>query len=132
VRNTNSQTLRDLLLAGEFAAIMGERNVDPANVRPVIADSDAAGEQWSKRTGVVPVNHILSVRSALLTQHPWLAAELMRLFDEARRMSGAKGTGALPYGLGPNRDAMQMLCDFAADQKLTSKSFRVDDVFAAS
>ena len=131
VRNTKSQTLRELLLAGEFAAIMGERHVDPANVRPVIADSDTAGEEWSRRTGIVPVNHILSVRSALLQRHPWLAVELMQIFDEARRAAGAQGIAALPYGLEPNRDAMQMLCDFAADQKLTSKVFHVDDVFAA-
>lgn len=131
VRNIKSQTLRELLLAGEVAAIMGERNVDPTDVRSVIADSDAAGEQWSKATGVFPVNHILSIRSALLQEHPWLAAELMRMFEAARLASGAQGTAAMPYGRGPNRDAMQMLCDFAADQKLTSKVFRVDDIFAA-
>jgi 4,5-dihydroxyphthalate decarboxylase len=130
-RSSKPQTLRELLLAGEVAAIMGERNVDPANVRPVIADSDAAAEQWSESTGIFPVNHVFSVRFALLQRHPWLAAELMRMFDEARRASGEKGVAALPYGLGPNRDSMQMLCDFAADQKLTSKVFRVDDVFAA-
>jgi 4,5-dihydroxyphthalate decarboxylase len=131
VRNVKSQTLRELLLTGELAAIMGERNVDPADVRPVIADSRAAGEEWSRRTGVFPVNHILSVRSALLRQYPWLAAELMRMFDEAR-VAGAPGTAASEYGLEANRAAMQMLCDFAADQKLTSKVFRVDEVFTAA
>ena len=127
VRHTGGKNLRDLLLSGELAAIMGERDVDPANVRPVIADAEAAAERWSKDTGIFPVKHVVSVRSALLKQHPWLAKELMTLFEAARVKSGAS---ALPYGLEPNRAAMQMLLDFAADQRLTPRTYRVDELFA--
>ena len=129
VRNTGSKGLRDLLLAGELVAIMGERDVDPANIRPVIPDAEAAAERWSRDTGIFPVNHVVSVRNDLLQQHPWLADELMRLFEAARLKSGAKGAAALPYGLEPNRAAMQMLLDFAADQRLTPRTYRVDELF---
>lgn len=127
VRHTGGKSLRDLLLSGGLAAIMGERDVDPNNVRAVIADADAAGENWSKATGVFPVNHVVSVRSDLLQQYPWLGAELMRMFEAARVESGAR---ALPYGLEPNRGAMQMLLDFAAIQRLTPRTYRVDELFA--
>ena len=51
VRHTGGKSLRDLLLSGELAAIMGERDVDPNHIRPVIADADAAAEKWSGRPG---------------------------------------------------------------------------------
>ena len=126
VRHTGGKPLRDLLLSGELAAIMGERDVEPNNIRPVIADADAAGKKWSRATGIFPVNHVVSVRSELLQQHPWLGAELMRMFEAARAKSGAH---ALPYGIEPNRAAMQMLLDFAADQRLTPRTYRVDELF---
>jgi len=130
VRNASAKGLRDLLLSGELAAIMGEREVDLADVRPVIPNADAEAEAWSRRTGIFPVNHVVSVRSELLQQHPWLADELMRMFEAARVQSGAKGTAVLPYGLEPNRSAMQMLLDFAAAQRLTPRTYRVDELFA--
>jgi 4,5-dihydroxyphthalate decarboxylase len=126
VRHTGGKSLRDLLLSGELAAIMGERDVNPNNVRPVIVDADAAGQKWSKETGIFPVNHVVSVRTELLEKHPWLADELMRMFDAARVKSGVR---TLPYGLEPNRAAMQMLLDFAAMQRLTPRTYRVDELF---
>jgi 4,5-dihydroxyphthalate decarboxylase len=131
VRNVSGKSLRDMLFSGELAAIMGEREVDPSNVRTVIPNATVEAEEWSKRTGLFPVNHIVAVRTELLTQHPWLRDELMRVLDESRIRSGANGVAAMPYGLAANRHAMQTLCDFAADQKLTSKVFQLDEVFPA-
>ena len=126
VRHSGGKGLRDLLLSGELAAIMGERDVDPNDIRPVIPDAETAGEKWSRETGIFPVNHVVSVRSELLHKHPWLADELMRMFEAARVKSEAR---ALPYGLEPNRAAMQMLLDFAAAQRLTPRTYRVDELF---
>ena len=128
VRAEGGKGLRDLLLSGELAAIMGERTVDPADVRPVIPNADKEAAEWLRRTGVFPVNHIVAVRSELLAEHPWLADELMALFTEAKRKSGA-GDDGLPYGLEPNRLSMQMLLDFAAEQKLTPRAYQVDEIF---
>jgi 4,5-dihydroxyphthalate decarboxylase len=127
VRAEAGQGLRDLLTSGELAAIMGERTVDPTGIRPVIRNADEAAAEWSRRTGVYPVNHVVAVKTELLEKHPWLADELMALFEEAKRRSGAD---ALPYGLEPNRRSMQMLLDFAAQQKLTERAYQVDELFA--
>jgi 4,5-dihydroxyphthalate decarboxylase len=127
VRAPAGKGLRDLLTSGELAAIMGERTVDPSGIRPVIPNADEAAAEWSRRTGVYPVNHVVAVKTELLEKHPWLADELMALFEEAKRRSGAD---ALPYGLEPNRRSMQMLLDFAAQQKLTERAYQVDELFA--
>lgn len=130
VRAPGGRTLRDLMRAGEVSAIMGERDVDPAGVRPVIPDSEAAAAQWSERTGIFPVNHIVSVRTELLVRHPWLSGELMRMFDEARLLSETSGAAdARPYGFEPNLASLQALCDFAADQRLTSRIYKAEEVF---
>jgi 4,5-dihydroxyphthalate decarboxylase len=122
--------LREMLYSGTVDAIMGERNVDPADVRSVIPDSEVAGKEWSRRSGIVPVNHIVSIRTELLEQHPWLAEELMQMFEDARIASAASGVAVLPYGLEPNRSAMQMLCRFAAGQKLTAREYDVEEIFS--
>lgn len=119
-------TLRDLLATGGIVAIMGERTVDPEGVRPVIADAEAAEREWSARTGIFPVNHVVAVRNDLIAAHPWLPAELARMFEEARVVSGADFP---PYGLEPNRAPMQMLLDFALDQKLVDRRWTVDELF---
>ena len=67
-----ARALRQLMLAGELAAIMGEREVDPSGIRPVIPDAEAAAQAWIERTGIVPINHMLAVKTALL-QRPSLA-----------------------------------------------------------
>ncbi len=122
-------TLRDLLASGGIAAIMGERTVDPSGVRPVIADAEEAERAWSARTGIFPVNHVVTVRDELLAEHPWLADELKRMFEEARTVSG---TGFPPYGLEANRAPMQMLLDFAHDQMLVDRRWTVDELFPLS
>lgn len=126
VRNQSGKGLREMLLAGEVDAIMGERTPDSAGVRPVIADAEAEAKAWSARTGVFPVNHVVAVKTEVLAQHPWLADELMALFDAARDASGA---AMLPYGYGPNAASMQMLLDFAHEQMLTSRRFDVAEIF---
>jgi 4,5-dihydroxyphthalate decarboxylase len=128
IREGRGRGLRELLLEGELAAIMGERHADPTGVRPVIPDAEEAALAWSRRTGIIPVNHVVTVRTDLLRQHPWLAEELTSLFERARAARGA--AQALPYGLEPNRRSMQMLLDFAADQQLTPRAYTVEEIFA--
>jgi 4,5-dihydroxyphthalate decarboxylase len=131
VRNTSGKTLRDLLLSGELAAIMGERNADPDGVRSVIPNAVEAASEWSRATGIIPVNHILAVKADLLRQHPWLAAELMDLFKAAKEKAHSESPPEVspPYGLEPNRRSMQMLLDFAAQQQLTPRTYQVDEIF---
>src|SRR3712207_7187204 len=48
------------------------------------SNAEEAAAEWSRRTGVFPVNHVVAVKTELLEQHPWLAEELMTLFTEAK------------------------------------------------
>lgn len=131
LRNESAMGLRELMLAGKLSAIMGERTVDPSGIRTVVPDGDRAAEAWIARTGIVPINHVLTVRNTLLAEHSWLAGELMDLFAEARRIAVAED-GATPppaYGLEENRRSLQLAFDYCADQKVTPRRYEVDELF---
>src|SRR6476469_6419967 len=60
-----------------------------SNVRPLFADARAAAATWYERTGIFPANHLVVVRDALLAAQPWLAGELMAMFECARDIGWA-------------------------------------------
>ncbi|WP_149339862.1 phosphate ABC transporter substrate-binding protein [Neorhizobium sp. P12A] len=130
VRNQSSSGLRQLMMAGELSAIMGEREVDPSGIRSVIPEAETAAKAWIARTGIYPINHILTVRTPILEAHPWLAQELMEMFDEARRIAEADGAAAPPaYGLEANRRSLQLAFDFSAQQLITPRVYDVSELF---
>ncbi|WP_158914797.1 phosphate ABC transporter substrate-binding protein [Caulobacter sp. S45] len=130
IRNATSSGLRELMMAGELRAIMGERDVDPGGVRTVIPDAEAAARSWMREQDIVPINHILSVKTDLLVQHPWLAGELDEMFEQARRVAMTDGVPPPPvYGMEANRKSLQILIDFCTDQQIVPCSYAVDDMF---
>ena len=125
-RITPGQALPAMLLSGEIDAAVALA-VDPASVRTVIPDADAAAAAWSRKTGVYPINHVVVVKDALLAEHPWLADELMRLFAASKRSAD----DSVPYGIAANRPAIELLMRYAAEQKLIPRPYSVEELFVA-
>lgn len=123
-RMAQGQDLRSLLLSGGVDAVIAVAGLDPAEVRTVIPAADAVAREWSRRTGVFPINHVVVVKDALLAAHPWLADELMRLFV------AAKGDAPVPYGVEANRAAIELLMRYATRQGLIPRPYRVEELFA--
>jgi 4,5-dihydroxyphthalate decarboxylase len=139
VRAAEGRSLSDLLSSGEVGAIMGLREGRPDEVRTVIPDAEAAARQWSERTGIVPVNHVLAVKTDLLSTHEWLADEITSLFERARLAASAAAPRAgelngaeLPYGLASNRASIELLLEWSARQRLTPRRFTVEEIFAGT
>jgi 4,5-dihydroxyphthalate decarboxylase len=131
IRNTSNSSLRDLMFAGELASIMGERIVDPSSVRTVIPDAEKAATTWIRKTGIFPINHILSVKRQLLVDHPWLPHELKSMFEQSAKLSMAPGQldSSVEYSLEPNRQSLDRLLDFSARQGITPRKYAVDELF---
>jgi 4,5-dihydroxyphthalate decarboxylase len=124
-RMTAGHDLRAMLLSGEIDAAVALAGFDPAVVRTVIPDADAAAAEWSRRAGVYPINHIVVVKDALLAAHPWLADELIRLFLASRKLAD----DTVPYGIDANRPAIELLMRYAAEQGLIPRPYRIDELF---
>jgi 4,5-dihydroxyphthalate decarboxylase len=147
VRAAAGKTLRGMLNAGEIDAAIALRPVPaPGELRTVIPDAEAAAAAWYRKTGVYPVNHVMSVKTSLLREHPWLGAELLSLFVAAKerarvqapvpaagsaqaKLRALVGDDTLPYGMAKNRAAIEMLLRFAAEQTLTPRVYRPEELF---
>jgi 4,5-dihydroxyphthalate decarboxylase len=139
VRIAPGQDLKAMLLTGEIDAGIAIAGVDPALVRPVIADPMTAAAAWFAKTGAYPVNHLLCVKTALVEADAWLPDELMRLFIAAKaaatepsaeaRFFGIVGD-VLPYGLEANRIGIELCLRYAAEQGLVPRIYDVAEMFA--
>jgi 4,5-dihydroxyphthalate decarboxylase len=134
------QGLKAMLLAGEIDAGIALTGIDPATVRPVIADPMAAAAAWFARTGAYPVNHLLCVRTSLVEAAQWLPDELLRLFIAAKlaatepsgeaRFAGIVGAEVLPYGMEANRTGIELCLRYAAEQGLVPRVYSTQELFA--
>ena len=107
------------------AAIVGnDVPADPA-FRTVFADPAAAGQDFLARHGFIPVNHLVVVRR----EHAGLAAELVRLFGEARD-AAPKGATLPPFGRDALRPVFDLALRYATAQGLLSRTLREEDVWA--
>lgn len=131
VRYTPPPSLRELMMEGEFAGIMGERIVDPTGIRTVIPDATEAALDWIRRTGLFPINHGLTIRTDLVRDHPWLAGALMDLFRQAREIAVAEDGAEAPpeYGFAANRASLQLAMDFSFEQKITPRRYTAEELF---
>jgi 4,5-dihydroxyphthalate decarboxylase len=156
--NVDYATLRGkdlgaLLAAGEIDAAIGDIKVASPDVRPLIPDARQAGFAYYRKTGIYPMNHGIVVKDALLDANPWLAEALFGLFAaskdayRARLAAGRDLTAAdqsalalqaviggdpFPFGVAANRTALDAICRFAADQRVTPKAYAPADLFARS
>jgi 4,5-dihydroxyphthalate decarboxylase len=137
---------------GRLDAAIGAGPAESPDVRPLLPDAPAAAAAWYQTTGVYPINHTIVVKDALLQRDPHLARTLYEAFvaSKARflgQLEAGQATGGdaaalarrrdivgadpLPYGLAPNRTALQMLAQFAYDQHLVSRVMAPEALFAA-
>lgn len=144
--------MEDMLISGEIAAAIGIE-VDHPDVKPLIPNAKEAGFEALRQRGHYPINHTLVVKDELLAARPDLAADIFNAFAEAKRLyierlknnqltESFKGdqvykrvleiTGAdpLPYGIAPNRQTLEQIIQYAQEQKIITRPFTVEELFA--
>jgi 4,5-dihydroxyphthalate decarboxylase len=142
--------MSDLLLSGEIAAAIGEVAVEAPEVQPLIPDAKNAAFDYFRKTGIYPINHGVVVKNSVLKDAPWIADELCRAFeaakaeylknldlgdaatswDRAAKTNAAVVGDPFPFGIEPNRKALEAITQFAADQKMVPRRFSVEELFA--
>jgi 4,5-dihydroxyphthalate decarboxylase len=118
-----------MLLDGELDAVLGESSDDP-RAKSLFGDVQAEARRWYAKHRVVPINHLVVMRSRDVKAEPEMAREVYRLLREGKRLAGAPADpDPVPFGIEANRASLAMVADFAFQQALLPRRVSVDDMF---
>ena len=154
------RSLTELLLAGEIEAIIAPHAPTAFEDRSgqivrLFSDTQAAEEDYYRRTGIYPIMHVLVLRSDVHREYPWVAANLLKAFTVAKDRSLARavdtnvprspipwaaarataarglfGEDLWPYGVEANRTTLAAFLDYAHEQGLTPRRLEPEELFA--
>jgi 4,5-dihydroxyphthalate decarboxylase len=132
-RAAPDKDLTAMLLAGEIdAAIYGaELPADP-RLKSVIPQPESAARAWYRKYRLAPINHMVVAREQLATEGPHAVRALYDLLLAAKRAAGAvaaDGIDLTPFGIEPNRRALELIVDYAVAQKLIPRKLTMDELF---
>jgi 4,5-dihydroxyphthalate decarboxylase len=151
-------SLSAMLASGEVDAVISARAPDAfapgGQVVRLYPNYRAEEERFFKKTGVFPIMHLMTIRRSVFEQHPWVAMNLYKMFDEAKRRCFARlrdftcariplpwaaaiadeiaagyGPDPYPYGIEASRPTIEAFCRYAHDQGVTHRRMDVDDLF---
>jgi 4,5-dihydroxyphthalate decarboxylase len=156
LRPEPTRSLNDMLLAGDLDAVLSARPPRSlgSGIQRLFPDYQTAEEAYYKQTGVFPIMHVIVLRSDVLGRHPWLAMNLYKAFEEAKRrsierlsditashapfawlapsaerMKALFGEDFWPYGLDRNRKTLQAFVDFAFEQGVCHRQLALEELF---
>jgi 4,5-dihydroxyphthalate decarboxylase len=144
------QTLEAMLVAGEIAAAIGVQAESP-DVKPLILDAGEAGFDVLRHSGRYPINHTIVIRNDRLDADPDLAPDLFEAFAEAKRIYVQRLVDGrvepppaldqvfqrvmeitgdpLPYGIEPNRQALELMVQYCVEQRILPQPVAIEDLF---
>jgi 4,5-dihydroxyphthalate decarboxylase len=151
-------SLSAMLASGEVEAVISARAPEGfapgSSVVRLFPDFRAEEERLFKATGIFPIMHLITIRRAAFEQHPWIAMNLFKMFDEAKRrclnrlsdftcariplpwaaaiadeISARYGPDPYPYGIEESRPTIEAFCRYAQDQGVTQRRMTVEDLF---
>ena len=158
----SERSLNDLLLDGEIAALIcphppAEFESRSGRVVRLFSDYRAVEEEYFRATGIFPPMHLVALRADAVERHPWIAMNLFEAFSEAKRRGlaraidpntprypvpwsfanaqvaeGLMGEDFWPYGLEPNRTALEAFLAMLHEQGAAKRLLEPEELFAPS
>ncbi len=160
-RIRDDQTLSDMLRDGALDAVIGTTRPPcfiegVPHVRRLFPNYREVEQEYYKRTGFFPIMHMMVIRRSAYKAHPWVAVNIYKAFEEAKRESKRRfaaianrwsalpwllddieelervfGTGDYwPYGIEKNRRIITKMIDMSNEERLATVKFDVADLFA--
>lgn len=155
---SEDRSIETMLAEGELDAVFHSDFIKPflANdprVARLFPDHKAEEMAYYQRTGIFPIMHVTGLRRELADEHPWLAVNLFRAFNDAktiamRRMANPRivplawyraaweeqervlGSDPWEYGLtGKNRTNLETLVGYSHEQGLIKKRPTLEHLF---
>jgi 4,5-dihydroxyphthalate decarboxylase len=161
IRPAADKTLSAMLMAGELDAVVSAHPPEPfkqgdPTIVQLFHDVRAVEEAYWRTTGIFPIMHIIAIRREIFDRHRWVAMNLYKAFDAARRRSLHRiseltasrvpvpwlasyverwrplfGSEYWPYGLEPNRTTLEAFCRYAFEQGVCHRQVAADELFPA-
>ena len=155
------RSLNDLLLAGEIDAVItahppAEFKLGTGRIVRLFEDFQRVEEDSYRETGVFPIMHLIAIRRDVYEASRWVAMELQKAFEEAKRRSIERmldpnapstplpwgpayaqrarelfGGDFWPYGIEPNRATLAAFLGFAHEQGVATRLLEPEELFAA-
>jgi 4,5-dihydroxyphthalate decarboxylase len=157
-RLPDSKSVETMLAEGELDAVLHSDLIKPflakdKRVARLFPDHKQEETAYFKKTGIFPIMHVLGFRQSLVEQHPWVAVNLFKAFNEAKaiamkRMQNPRivplawyrdaweeqenilGPDPWEYGLtARNRKNMETLVGYSHEQGLIKKKVELERLF---
>jgi len=143
--------MADMLASGELVAAIGA-DTDHPDVKTLIPNAKEAAFESLRSRGHYPINHLMVVKDELLEKNPDLGPKIFDAFARAKRLyverlaAGAitnptpidelhkrvmdiTGKDPLPYGIAPNRQALDEVVASALEQKIITNPVTAEELF---
>src|SRR5271163_4662342 len=132
-RAAEGKDMMKMLLDGELdAAIFGGNIPNDPRLKSVIPDPETAGKEWYKKHGVVPVNHMVVVKTSLAKSDPGAVREVFRMLQESKKAAGLPKPGAvdnIPFGFAAVKPALDLISSYALEMKIIPRRYTVEELF---
>ncbi len=133
VARVTGKDITKMLLEGELdAAIYGGVMPTDPRLKSVIADPEAAGKEWYRKHGIVPVNHMVVLKEDLSKSNPGAVRELFRMLLESKKAAGLPKAGAIdliPFGFDAVKPALDLMSSYAFEMKIIPRRLSVEELF---
>ena len=146
------RSLVEMLAAGDLDAAISARAVGGERL---FADSGALELEYFRKTRIFPIMHVVVLRRPVYERDRWIAMNLFKAFQEAKRQSLARisdigasqvplpwiadhvqrwkalaGEDFWPYGIEPNRPTLEAFLQYAFEQGVSARKLQVEELFA--
>jgi len=154
------KSLNEMLLAGELDAVMCAHPPDAfadgsGRIRRLFENWLEVEEQYVRETGIFPIMHTVVIRKAVLDANPWVAMNVYKAFEEAKRRSVERmlfigvshvpipwcyeharrsldvfGKTYWPYGIEDNATTLKAFLQYAYEQGVIHRMLEPEEIFA--
>jgi len=146
------RSLAAMLAAGELDAVISAR---PVPGRRLFEDYEPLEIEYFRKTRIFPIMHLIVLKRSVYERDRWVAMNLFKAFDEARRTSLARlpditashipvpwlsehvrrwkalaGEDFWPYGVEANRPTLEAFAQYACEQGVCARKLEVEELFA--
>jgi 4,5-dihydroxyphthalate decarboxylase len=153
------KSLGEMLISGELDAALSahppkcfeEGHPNVARLFPDYLDIEM---KYVKETGIYPIMHVIVFKREIVERNPWVAVNLFKAFEEARRrsveralactssvlplpwayefmkrMQDVVGPDLMPYGVEQNRTTLEAFLQYAFEQGVCHRKLTPEELF---